>query len=230
MVQKPKTRLPARVPRRAALKYGLAGLGCAACGGAGLWHLAGRLRAAAATGVFPGDAPAGRLWELWQQRGWAREARHYVKLGRNMECKLCPNECLLEPEDRGHCRNRVNKDGKLYTLAYSNPCAWHVRSDREEAAVPLPARHRRLLARHGRLRPPLPELPELGNLAEQARRNEGPAGRAVAAGDGGAALADPGDDAAAYLVAGGRRRPRPSASAAPRSPTPIPSRSPSSST
>jgi pyruvate formate lyase activating enzyme len=124
MVQGPKTGLPARVPRRAALKYGLAGLGCAACGGVGLWHLAGRLRAAAATGVFPGDAPAGQLWELWQQRGWAREARHYVKLGRNIECKLCPNECLLEPEDRGHCRNRVHKDGKLYTLAYSNPCAW----------------------------------------------------------------------------------------------------------
>ena len=54
------------------------------------------------------------------------EARHYLKLGRNVQCKLCPNECLLEPEDRGHCRNRVNKDGKLYTLAYGNPCALHV--------------------------------------------------------------------------------------------------------
>jgi len=33
---------------------------------------------------------------------------------------------VLEPEDRGHCRNRVHKDGKLYTLAYANPCALHI--------------------------------------------------------------------------------------------------------
>ena len=79
-----------------------------------------------AIGVFPGDAPAGKLWELWQKQGWVREARHYLKLGRNIQCKLCPNECLLEPEDRGHCRNRVHKDGKLYTLAYADPCALHV--------------------------------------------------------------------------------------------------------
>ncbi len=124
MDQETKTGLPRKIPRRDALKYGLAGLGCAGGGGAAVWYLADRLRAAAATGVFPADAPAGKLWELWQERGWAKEARHYVKLGRNIECKLCPNECLLEPEDRGHCRNRVHKDGKLYTLAYADPCAW----------------------------------------------------------------------------------------------------------
>jgi len=76
--------------------------------------------------VFPHDAPSGKLWELWQKRGWVHEAQHYLKLGQNIQCKLCPNECLLEPEDRGHCRNRVHKDGKLYTLAYANPCALHI--------------------------------------------------------------------------------------------------------
>ncbi len=102
------------------------GLACAACGGAG--HLL-RRRAAPVGGLgrrVQGDAPAGKLWELWQKQGWVREARHYLKLGRNIQCKLCPNECLLEPEDRGHCRNRVHKDGKLYTLAYADPCALHV--------------------------------------------------------------------------------------------------------
>ena len=54
------------------------------------------------------------------------EARHYLKLGRNVQCKMCPNECLLEPEDRSHCRVRVNKDGTLWTLAYGNPCAFHL--------------------------------------------------------------------------------------------------------
>ncbi|MCY3021468.1 MAG: AmmeMemoRadiSam system radical SAM enzyme [Planctomycetota bacterium] len=76
--------------------------------------------------VFKQDAPTGELWELWQKRGWAREAKRYVTLGRNVQCQICPNRCLLEPGDRSHCRNRVNKGGKLYTLAYGNPCALHV--------------------------------------------------------------------------------------------------------
>ena len=76
--------------------------------------------------VFKNDAPSGPLWESWKQRGWVKEARHYLKLGRNVECKLCPNDCLLEPEDRSHCRNKVNKDGTLYTMAYGNPCTFHM--------------------------------------------------------------------------------------------------------
>jgi pyruvate formate lyase activating enzyme len=124
--QEPQERLPTRFSRRAALKFGLGGLACAACGGAGIYYVAERLQSAGSSGVFRQDAPAGKLWELWQKQGWVREARHYLKLGRNIQCKLCPNECLLEPEDRGHCRNRVHKDGKLYTLAYANPCALHV--------------------------------------------------------------------------------------------------------
>ena len=76
--------------------------------------------------VFKGQAPTGELWDLWRQRGWVKEASHYLKLGRNVQCKVCPNNCLLEPGDRSHCRNKVNKDGVLYTLAYANPCALHV--------------------------------------------------------------------------------------------------------
>ena len=141
MDQEPQTGLPGRIPRRDALKYGLAGLACAAGGGAAVCYLAGRLRAAAAATVFPRDAPAGELWELWQKRAGSREARHYLKLGRNIQCKLCPNECLLEPEDRSHCRNRVNKDGKLYTLAYGDPCACtSIRSRRSRSSTSCPAR------------------------------------------------------------------------------------------
>jgi len=113
------------------LKYGACGLG-------GVAALAGLVRygrpvarslvggvsaSLGATEVFRGDAPQGRLWEQWQQQGWVREARHYLALGQNIQCKLCPNGCVLEPEDRGRCRNRVHKDGKLYTLTYGNPCS-----------------------------------------------------------------------------------------------------------
>jgi len=76
--------------------------------------------------TFKGDAPKGEVWEQWQRRGWVKEGRHYLKLGRNVQCKVCPNNCVLEPGDRSHCRNRVNYDGTLFTLAYANPCTFHV--------------------------------------------------------------------------------------------------------
>lgn len=76
--------------------------------------------------VFAGGAPDEETWRLWNARGWAREASHYLKLGRNTQCKLCPNNCLLKPGDRSHCRNKINREGTLYTLAYANPCTFHV--------------------------------------------------------------------------------------------------------
>jgi len=76
--------------------------------------------------VFKGDAPKGELWELWKKRGWVKEGYHYIKLERNVQCKICPNNCLLEPDDRSHCRNKINKDGVLYTLAYANPCSMNI--------------------------------------------------------------------------------------------------------
>jgi pyruvate formate lyase activating enzyme len=76
--------------------------------------------------VFRGDAPKGEVWEQWLKRGWARPARHFTPVGNNVQCRLCPNGCLLEPEDRGRCRGRVHKDGTLHTLSYGNACTLHI--------------------------------------------------------------------------------------------------------
>lgn len=43
-----------------------------------------------------------------------------------VRCELCPRECVLADSQRGHCRVRENRGGKLYTLVYGNPCAVHV--------------------------------------------------------------------------------------------------------
>ena len=88
-----------------------------------LFNLSG---AEAPADVFKGDAPNDELWALWCQRGWVKEASHYLKLDRNVQCKTCPNNCLLAPGDRSHCRNKVNKDGTLYTMVYGNPCTFHI--------------------------------------------------------------------------------------------------------
>ncbi|HOM17163.1 MAG TPA: hypothetical protein PLQ00_07525, partial [Thermoguttaceae bacterium] len=132
-----------RFSRRRLLAYGACAAGCAAAAGGAYygWHwlrrgegsswidslkrTLGETLSADSADVFKGDAPRGELWEAWQRRGWVREARHYLKLGQNIHCKLCPNECRLAPEDRGHCRNRVNKEGVLYTLAYGNACSFN---------------------------------------------------------------------------------------------------------
>ena len=112
--------------RRQMLRYGLYGLaGAAAAGGVAEWALR-QARGVGSAAVFKGDAPDDAVWELWQRRGWVHEASHYLKLGRNVQCKLCPNTCLLSPGDRSHCRNRICRDGKLYTLAYGNACSVNV--------------------------------------------------------------------------------------------------------
>lgn len=54
------------------------------------------------------------------------EAFHYAADGTNVQCGLCPNRCFLSPGDRGICRSRVNINGKLFSLAYGNPCSVHV--------------------------------------------------------------------------------------------------------
>ena len=76
--------------------------------------------------IFRGDAPDEGTWRAWTRRGWVKEARHYLRLDGNTQCKVCPNNCLLTPGDRSHCRNKVNRGGTLYTLAYANPCAIHL--------------------------------------------------------------------------------------------------------
>lgn len=122
---KPRKR-PTEFSRRHALRI----TGFASCGllGAGsIWSL---FRKAAQqitpADVFKGDAPNDELWALWEKRGWVKEARHYIKLDRNVQCKVCPNNCVLEPGDRSHCRNKVNRNGTLWTMAYANPCTFHV--------------------------------------------------------------------------------------------------------
>ncbi|MCD6331970.1 MAG: AmmeMemoRadiSam system radical SAM enzyme [Bacteroidales bacterium] len=55
-----------------------------------------------------------------------REARYYQPTPRGVKCLICPNECTLKDGELSDCRNRIAKGGKLYTMAYGNPCAIHI--------------------------------------------------------------------------------------------------------
>ncbi len=47
-----------------------------------------------------------------------KEALFYEKQGDNINCKLCPHNCLIPKGAHGKCTVRVNRDGKLYTINY----------------------------------------------------------------------------------------------------------------
>jgi len=124
-----------RVSRRAFLK-GLAGAGLCALAGGALWSDYRRTGAEMVTETPP-------LPEHW------REALYYTGVDGGLECAschapaepsqalychvshrgsyvrclLCPHRCVLAEGERGRCRVRENRGGKLYTLVYGNPCS-----------------------------------------------------------------------------------------------------------
>lgn len=44
----------------------------------------------------------------------------------DVQCLLCPRECVISAGERGYCEVRENRKGKLYSLVYGNPCAVHI--------------------------------------------------------------------------------------------------------
>ena len=54
----------------------------------------------------------------------AREADFYHKLDNGLvACDLCPRRCIIAPGQRGVCRVRENRKGKLYSVVYGHPCS-----------------------------------------------------------------------------------------------------------
>jgi pyruvate formate lyase activating enzyme len=100
------------------LALGSAALFCAGQGYGFSWGKGERDRSVAGT-IFKNDAPS-KPWK------WSIEGFHYATNGTDVQCQVCPNRCLLSPGDRSICRSKVNIGGKLYSLAYGNPCAVHV--------------------------------------------------------------------------------------------------------
>jgi pyruvate formate lyase activating enzyme len=52
------------------------------------------------------------------------EASFYHRLaGGQVACDLCPRRCVIAQGQRGNCRVRENRDGRLCSLVYGRPCA-----------------------------------------------------------------------------------------------------------
>ncbi len=57
---------------------------------------------------------------------WSTEALFTFDAGGGIGCLKCPHGCVLSPGQTGICRNRINYQGKMYSIAYGNPCAVHL--------------------------------------------------------------------------------------------------------
>lgn len=108
-----------KLSRREFIKKGIVAIGGLALAGYTIDRLLMGKSKDAFSSIFKNDAPS----TLWK---WSREADHYITLQNAVQCKLCPHECILNKNDRGRCRTRVNIDNKLYTLTYGNPCSVNV--------------------------------------------------------------------------------------------------------
>ncbi len=56
---------------------------------------------------------------------FSRESPYAVTTPKGVKCQICPNNCILKEGLDSICRTHVVKDGKLYTIAYGNPCSVH---------------------------------------------------------------------------------------------------------
>mgnify|MGYP001827483708 CR=1 FL=1 len=129
----------ARVSRRTFLK-GMAGAGLCALGGAAAWADLHRSGAQAASGAFPA-LPSHTREALYYSglegdmdctscHAPSEPSRtlycHVPHQGRYVRCGLCPHRCILAEGERGLCRVRENRNGRLISFVFGNPCAVHV--------------------------------------------------------------------------------------------------------
>jgi len=105
------------ISKREFIKYSLCGLGGLALGINSIDLIANHVGKIAGRGGMP---PSNDLWK------WSKEAMYSIETPRGIKCQLCPHACVLKEGETGDCRTRVNNKGKLYTIAYGNPCASHV--------------------------------------------------------------------------------------------------------
>jgi pyruvate formate lyase activating enzyme len=104
-----------RYSKRNFLKMCCIGAGGCLLGGADIANRAGLETSLPVFG--PSDQEPGK---------WSKEALFMVPVAGGMKCLKCPHGCVLRPGASGICRNRINYQGKAYTIAYGNPCAVHI--------------------------------------------------------------------------------------------------------
>jgi pyruvate formate lyase activating enzyme len=63
------------------------------------------------------------------------EAAHYTQMDdKQVQCLICFRRCIVPEGQRGFCRNKVNVDGRYFTLVYGRPSALQIDPIEKEPA------------------------------------------------------------------------------------------------
>ncbi len=106
-----------KISKRDFLRYSVLGLGATAAG------IDTARALAKGTINNGGNASAEPVVDLGK---FTRESPYSIQMARGVKCQICPNNCILKEGQDSLCRTHVVKDGKLYSIAYGNPCSVHV--------------------------------------------------------------------------------------------------------
>jgi pyruvate formate lyase activating enzyme len=72
--------------------------------------------------VMAGAAACGMIHAA-DQKKIAHPGKYWHAFGDDIQCDLCPNNCILPEGKIGVCRSRQNRSNALFTLGYGYPCA-----------------------------------------------------------------------------------------------------------
>lgn len=108
--------MPEKISKRDFLKYSAAAIAAAAVG-LGSRSLAAEKWFTMKTPLSPSTGPLGRF---------SKESPYAVVTPKGIKCQICPNNCILKEGIESICRTHQVKEGKLYTIAYGNPCSANV--------------------------------------------------------------------------------------------------------
>jgi len=109
--------MPKKISKRDFLRYSVLGLGASAAG-------VNTARALAKGMINPERVTASE--SVADLGKYSRESPYSIQMARGVKCQICPNNCILKEGQDSLCRTHVVRDGKLYTIAYGNPCTVHV--------------------------------------------------------------------------------------------------------
>jgi pyruvate formate lyase activating enzyme len=104
-----------KISKRQFFRSGLVGMGAMVAGLHALDGLANTMLSMETAN----NSPLGGLGKF------SKESPYSVATPKGIKCQICPNNCILKEGLDSICRTHVVKDGKLYTIAYGNPCSVH---------------------------------------------------------------------------------------------------------
>ncbi len=105
-----------KISKRDFIRYSIAGVGALALGIRSTAVIANNWKHM----ETPVGPPVGFLGKF------SKESPYYIVTPKGVKCMICPNQCILREGEESICRTHRVSGGKLYTIAFGNPCSANI--------------------------------------------------------------------------------------------------------